>query len=60
MAALTSLVCVQAENVVLLDLDMSPPPVASSKRSAAPEPNQTRSVDSSPTKDRSVRKSQSW
>lgn len=55
-----SLVCVQAENIVLLDLDMTPAHVASLNRSAAVASNHTRSVDSSPTKDRSVRKSQSW
>lgn len=59
-AALMSLVCVQAENIILLDLDMTPARVASLRRSAAVEPNQSRSVDSSPTKDRRVRKSQSW
>lgn len=55
-----SLLCVQAENIILLDLDMTPPHVASLNRSAAAPPNHTRSVDSSPTKDRGVRKSQSW
>lgn len=58
--ALMSLVCVQAENIILLDLDVTPPRGASLNRSAAPRLNHTRSVDSSPTKDRGVRKSQSW
>ncbi|XP_029705623.1 kinesin-like protein KIF3B isoform X1 [Takifugu rubripes] len=50
----------RAENIILLDLDMTPPHVASLNRSAAAQPHHTRSVDSSPTKDRGVRKSQSW
>lgn len=55
--AMMSLLCVQAENIILLDLDMTPPWL---KGSAAPLPSHTRSVDSSPTRDRGVRKSQSW
>nr|XP_033505225.1 kinesin-like protein KIF3C isoform X1 [Epinephelus lanceolatus] len=50
----------RAENIMFLELDMTPPNTASLDRSAESEPNQSHSVDNSPTKDRSVRKSRSW
>ncbi|XP_075893676.1 kinesin-like protein KIF3C [Nelusetta ayraudi] len=50
----------RAENIMFLELDMSPPNTALLERSAEAEPNQSHSVDSSPTKSRGVRKSQSW
>lgn len=55
-----SSVCLQAENIMFLELDMTPPNTASLDRSAETELNQSHSVDSSPTKDRGVRKSRSW
>nr|XP_019963628.1 PREDICTED: kinesin-like protein KIF3C [Paralichthys olivaceus] len=48
----------RAENIMFLELDMTPPNTASLGRSK--EPNQSTSVDNSPTKDRGVRKSRSW
>lgn len=42
----------QAENIMFLELDMTPPNTA--------ELNQSSSVDNSPTRDRGVRKSRSW
>ncbi|XP_034555166.1 kinesin-like protein KIF3C isoform X2 [Notolabrus celidotus] len=50
----------RAENIMFLELDMTPPNTASLDRSTEAEPNQSHSVDSSPTKDRGVRKSRSW
>ncbi|XP_030261544.1 kinesin-like protein KIF3C isoform X1 [Sparus aurata] len=50
----------RAENIMFLELDMTPPNTASLDRSAETELNQSHSVDSSPTKDRGVRKSRSW
>ncbi|KAM6992431.1 kinesin-like protein KIF3B [Tautogolabrus adspersus] len=50
----------RAENIMFLELDMTPPNTASLDRSAEAESNQSHSVDSSPTKDRGVRKSRSW
>lgn len=50
----------RAENIMFLELDMSPPNTALPERSTEAEPNQSHSVDSSPTKNRGVRKSQSW
>ncbi|XP_042359257.1 kinesin-like protein KIF3C isoform X2 [Plectropomus leopardus] len=50
----------RAENIMFLELDMTPPNTASLDRSAEAEPNQSHSVDNSPTKDRGVRKSRSW
>ncbi|XP_049446306.1 kinesin-like protein KIF3C [Epinephelus fuscoguttatus] len=50
----------RAENIMFLELDMTPPNTASLDRSAESEPNQSHSVDNSPTKDRGVRKSRSW
>ncbi|XP_075939908.1 kinesin-like protein KIF3C [Anarhichas minor] len=50
----------RAENIMFLELDMTPPNSASLDRSAESEPNQSHSLDNSPTKDRSVRKSRSW
>ncbi|XP_054474501.1 kinesin-like protein KIF3C [Anoplopoma fimbria] len=47
----------RAENIMFLELDMTPPNTASLDHS---EPNQNHSVDNSPTKDRGVRKSRSW
>lgn len=52
--------CFQAENIMFLELDMTPPNTASLNRSMEAEPSQSPSVDSSPTKDGSVRKSRSW
>uniref|UniRef100_UPI0037E70004 kinesin-like protein KIF3C n=1 Tax=Semicossyphus pulcher TaxID=241346 RepID=UPI0037E70004 len=43
----------RAENIMFLELDMTPPNTASLD-------HQSHSVDSSPTKDRGVRKSRSW
>ncbi|XP_022620913.1 kinesin-like protein KIF3C isoform X1 [Seriola dumerili] len=48
----------RAENIMFLELDMTPPSTASLDRST--EADQSPSVDSSPTKDRGVRKSRSW
>lgn len=53
-------VCVQAENIMLLELDMTPPNAASLDRSAEAELNQSQSADNSPSKERGVRKSRSW
>lgn len=53
-------VFVQAENIMFLELDVTPPNTASLDGSAEAEPNQSHSLDSSPTKDRGVRKSRSW
>ncbi|XP_041814425.1 kinesin-like protein KIF3C isoform X2 [Chelmon rostratus] len=50
----------RAENIMFLELDMTPPNTASLDRSAEAEPNQSHSLDNSPTKDRGVRKSRSW
>ncbi|XP_070781838.1 kinesin-like protein KIF3C [Enoplosus armatus] len=50
----------RAENIMFLELDMTPPNTASLDRSTEAEPNQSHSLDNSPTKDRGVRKSQSW
>ncbi|XP_034436266.1 kinesin-like protein KIF3C isoform X2 [Hippoglossus hippoglossus] len=49
----------RAENIMFLELDMTPPNTASLERST--EPNQSTSGDNSPTKERGgVRKSRSW
>ena len=54
-----SLSSAQAENIMFLELDMTPPNTASLERST--DPNQSTSGDSSPTKERGgVRKSRSW
>ncbi|XP_058469689.1 kinesin-like protein KIF3C [Solea solea] len=50
----------RAENIMFLELDMTPPNAASLDRWTEAEPNQSSSVDSSPTKDRGVHKSRSW
>nr|XP_046229318.1 kinesin-like protein KIF3C [Scatophagus argus] len=50
----------RAENIMFLELDMTPPNVVSLDRSAGAEPNQSHSLDNSPTKDSGVRKSRSW
>ncbi|XP_071323632.1 kinesin-like protein KIF3C [Trachinotus anak] len=50
----------RAENIMFLELDMTPPNTASLDRSTDAELNQSLSVDNSPTKDRGVRKSRSW
>ncbi|XP_042246595.1 kinesin-like protein KIF3C isoform X1 [Thunnus albacares] len=50
----------RAENIMFLELDMTPPNTASLDRSTEAESNQSPSLDSSPTKDRGVRKSRSW
>ncbi|XP_056284797.1 kinesin-like protein KIF3C [Pseudoliparis swirei] len=50
----------RAENIMFLELDMTPPSSASLDGSAQSERNQSHSLDNSPTKDRSVRKSRSW
>ncbi|XP_035534186.1 kinesin-like protein KIF3C isoform X1 [Morone saxatilis] len=47
----------RAENIMFLELDMTPPNTASL---AVAELNQSHSLDNSPTKDRGVRKSRSW
>uniref|UniRef100_A0A4W6DKZ1 Kinesin-like protein n=1 Tax=Lates calcarifer TaxID=8187 RepID=A0A4W6DKZ1_LATCA len=47
----------RAENIMFLELDMTPPNTSSLDRSTEAEQNQSRSVDNSPTKDRGVRKS---
>ncbi|TNN59221.1 Kinesin-like protein KIF3C [Liparis tanakae] len=49
-----------AENIMFLELDMTPPSSASLDRSAPSERSQSQSLDNSPTKDRGVRKSRSW
>ncbi|KAM7367634.1 hypothetical protein PAMP_013920 [Pampus punctatissimus] len=50
----------RAENIMFLELDMTPPNAASLDRSTEAELNQSSSLDNSPTKDRGVRKSRSW
>lgn len=50
----------RAENIMFLELDMTPPNMASLDRSLEADTNQSPSVDSSPTKDKGVRKSRSW
>ncbi|CAJ1078379.1 kinesin-like protein KIF3C isoform X2 [Xyrichtys novacula] len=50
----------RAENIMFLELDMTPPNTASLDCSTEAESNQSHSVDSSPTKDRGVHKSRSW
>ncbi|XP_031717460.1 kinesin-like protein KIF3C isoform X2 [Anarrhichthys ocellatus] len=50
----------RAENIMFLELDMTPPNSAALDRSTESEPNQSHSLDNSPTKDRRVRKSRSW
>uniref|UniRef100_G3NVW1 Kinesin-like protein n=2 Tax=Gasterosteus aculeatus aculeatus TaxID=481459 RepID=G3NVW1_GASAC len=50
----------RAENIMFLELDMTPPNSASLDRSAESEQKQSLSLDNSPTKDRSVCKSRSW
>lgn len=53
-------VYLQAENIMFLELDMSPPNTALLEHQAEAEPNQSHSMDSSPAKNRGVPKSQSW
>lgn len=50
----------RAENIMFLELDMTPPNTTSMDRPTEAEPNQSHSLDNSPTKDRGVRKSRSW
>lgn len=50
----------RAENIMFLELDMTPPNMASLDRSMEADTNQSPSVDNSPTKDKGVRKSRSW
>ncbi|KAF7662608.1 hypothetical protein LDENG_00229080 [Lucifuga dentata] len=52
----------RAENIMFLELDMTPPTTVSLDRSAEAESNQSPSLDNSPTKERggSIRKSRSW
>ncbi|XP_028998004.1 kinesin-like protein KIF3C [Betta splendens] len=50
----------RAENIMFLELDMTPPMATSLDRSAEPELHQSPSTDDSPTKDRGVHKSRSW
>lgn len=50
----------RAENIMFLELDMTPPNNASLDRSTDSEPNQSPSLDGSPTKEGGVRKSRSW
>ncbi|XP_056151103.1 kinesin-like protein KIF3C [Lampris incognitus] len=52
----------RAENIMFLELDMSWPSSVSVDRSSEGEPNQSPSLDNSPTQDRAgrLRKSRSW
>ncbi|XP_078131314.1 kinesin-like protein KIF3C [Sander vitreus] len=50
----------RAENIMFLELDMTPPNTATLDRSTKSEWNQIHSLDNSPTKDRGVCKSRSW
>ncbi|XP_008277247.1 kinesin-like protein KIF3C isoform X2 [Stegastes partitus] len=50
----------RAENIMFLELDMTPPSTASLDNSTEADPNQSPSMDNSPTKDKGVRKSRSW
>ncbi|XP_022055519.2 kinesin-like protein KIF3C [Acanthochromis polyacanthus] len=50
----------RAENIMFLELDMTPPNTATLDRSAEADPNQSPSMDNSPTKDKGIRKSRSW
>ncbi|KAG7222633.1 hypothetical protein INR49_026242, partial [Caranx melampygus] len=49
----------RAENIMFLELDMTPTNAVSLDRSSEAESNQSPSVDNSPTKDKSLRKSRS-
>ncbi|XP_031178213.2 kinesin-like protein KIF3C isoform X2 [Sander lucioperca] len=50
----------RAENIMFLELDMTPPNTATLDRATKSERNQIHSLDNSPTKDRGVCKSRSW
>ncbi|XP_029352522.1 kinesin-like protein KIF3C isoform X2 [Echeneis naucrates] len=50
----------RAENIMFLELDMTPPSTASLDRSTEAASNQSHSAANSPSKDRGVRKSRSW
>ncbi|XP_068609635.1 kinesin-like protein KIF3C [Brachionichthys hirsutus] len=50
----------RAENVMFLELDMTPPTALSMHRSQEAEPTQSHSLDDSPTEDAGVRRSRSW
>ncbi|KAF3703073.1 Kinesin-like protein KIF3C [Channa argus] len=50
----------RAENIMFLELDMTPPNTSSLDHSAEAELNQSPSVDNLITKDKGVRKSRSW
>ncbi|XP_041831871.1 kinesin-like protein KIF3C [Melanotaenia boesemani] len=50
----------RAENIMFLELDMTLPNTSSLDRSTEAEPNQSPSLENSPTKEKGVRKSRSW
>ncbi|CAN9507978.1 unnamed protein product [Ophioblennius macclurei] len=50
----------RAENIMFLELDTTPPNMASLDRSMEADTNQSPSADTSPSKDKGVRKSRSW
>ncbi|XP_069571565.1 kinesin-like protein KIF3C [Brachyistius frenatus] len=50
----------RAENIMFLELDVTPPNTASLDRSTEADSNRSPSLDNSPTKDKGVRKSRSW
>ncbi|XP_037541862.1 kinesin-like protein KIF3C [Nematolebias whitei] len=50
----------RAENIMFLELDVTPPSTSSVDRSAEAEPNQSPPLDQSPTKDEGVCRSRSW
>ncbi|KAM4522098.1 kinesin-like protein KIF3C [Odontesthes bonariensis] len=50
----------RAENIMFLELDMTPPNTSSPDGSSETDPNQSSSLDNSPTKEKGIRKSRSW
>uniref|UniRef100_A0A1A7Y5P8 Kinesin-like protein n=1 Tax=Iconisemion striatum TaxID=60296 RepID=A0A1A7Y5P8_9TELE len=50
----------RAENIMFLELDVTPPNTSSVDRSSDSELNQSPSLDNSPTKDKGICKSRSW
>ncbi|XP_017267500.1 kinesin-like protein KIF3C [Kryptolebias marmoratus] len=50
----------RAENIMFLELDMTPPNTSPADRSTEAEPNQSPSLDSSPSKEEGVCRSRSW
>lgn len=52
--------CVQAENIMFLELDMCPPNPSPLDCSVEADPNQTPSLENSPTRNRDIHKSSSW